>query len=65
LFSILTCIDQNAIFHLKFSYKQYIAQAFSHLNVVGWPITQAHEHINSIWFKWRTRLIDNETSRAK
>jgi len=26
---------------------------------------QAHEHINSSCVKWRTRLINNVTSRAK
>jgi len=28
-------------------------------------ITQAHEHINSICFKWRTHLVCNVTSRAR
>ena len=35
-----------------------MANAFSAANAVEQPTTQAHEHINSIWFKCLTLVID-------
>jgi len=63
--SVLTCIDENAMFYLNFSLKQCIAHALSHSNVDELPTSQEHENINSFCVKLRTRLINNVTRRAR
>jgi len=39
-----------------------MAQAFSHSKVDGLPTLQAHVNANSIRVKWRTRLINQQSS---